>query len=112
MRNLSEELERARTAALVELIRTLVREEIALALNAVARAADELDAPYETAELDSRAYQAGKQVAATAVGNLKRCWTEGHENQDWFGRSIPECRRCGAPVSDPFETKDENDGTS
>jgi len=79
----------------------IVRKEITCTLNALSLAADELDS-YDTPELDSRAYRAGREVFQRAVANLNVCWTEGHSSTDGWGQPVPVCTRCGEST-DPFE---------
>lgn len=82
-------------------VRAVVREEIARAFGALQRAASDLDAPYDTAELDSRALGNIAQAAENAVRRL----TCPHEKYfTWHGR--PRCSRCGEPepeLEDPFK---------
>lgn len=75
-------------------IRRIVREEIVAAMGALAREADHLDAPYETAELDSRALE---NIKAAAEGAVKRLTCE-HEFTSAWG---PRCARCGEPEPEP-----------
>lgn len=84
-----------------EAVRALVREEIRAALGALAQTADDCDMPYETPELDSRAYQAGREVAQRALIELKKCWTEGHEFKTIYNEPTVTCRRCLTPVPEP-----------
>ena len=90
----------------LEQVRTVIREEITRTLNALSQAADELDMPYETAELDSRAYQAAREISKRAVASLNVCWTEGCTFTSAWGRPVTACARCGAPEpvpADPFQ---------
>ena len=80
-------------------VRRIVREEIVRAFEVLGRAADHLDMPYETAELDSRALSNIEDAAKEAVRRL----TCEHEYTSAWG---PRCARCGEPepVSvNPFE---------
>lgn len=86
-------------------LRAVVREEITRALDALARSADACNMAYETPEIDSRAYQAGREVATGALASLTRCWTDGHAFSSDWGEALSECRRCGAPAPDPFQEK-------
>lgn len=81
-------------------IRRIVREEITRALHALDLAANDLDG-YDTPELDSRAYSAGREVAQRAVTRLQQCWTEGHAFKSIWDKPLDTCRRCGAPVPEP-----------
>lgn len=92
-------------------IRAIVREEIGQALGALGRAADDLDMPYETAEIDSRVYSGAAQVAQRALSELIQCWTEGHEFKSIWNKPLETCRRCGAPVPTPVNPfEEETDG--
>jgi hypothetical protein len=52
-------------------VRALIREEIALAFRALSVAANDLDMPYETSELDSRALTNIEQAADRAAHEFK-----------------------------------------
>lgn len=91
----------------VQAVRETVRSEIAQALGALARAAGELDMPYETSELESRAYQAGGEIARQALTSLQVCWDKGHVFTDIWSRPIESCRRCGAPQPEPVNPFEE-----
>jgi hypothetical protein len=92
-------------------IRKIVREEIVNALGALARSADQLDMPYETAELDSRALE---NIKAAAEGAVRRLTCPHGTYQDW-GPESRRCSRCGepepAPVN-PFEDRGHIRGVS
>jgi hypothetical protein len=75
-------------------IRRIVREEIVAALGALARAADGLDVPYETAELDSRALG---NIGKAAENTIRRL-TCAHEYKSY---NPGECARCGEPAPEP-----------
>ncbi len=91
-------------------IRAIVREEISHALGALDLAANSLDG-YDTPELDSRAYSAGREVAQRALSELKHCWTEDHVFKSIWDEPRDTCRRCGAPVPEPVNPFEEkNDG--
>jgi hypothetical protein len=77
-------------------VRTIVREEIVRAFQALKREADSLDMPYETAELDSRALG---NIVQSAEGAVKRLTCTHEEYWDWGGRS--NCARCGEPEPEP-----------
>lgn len=82
-------------------IRRIVREELVAALQAMAREADRLDMPYETAELDSRALDNISKVAEGTVTRL----TCPHE-KTWTWSDKERCSRCGEPIpapDNPFE---------
>lgn len=104
-----ESLARARADTTEQLIRTIVREEIVRALGALAREADSLDAPYETAELDSRALSNIKEAAEGAVRRL----TCPHERYySWHGGRDSRCSACGEPEPEPQNPFEEDtDGT-
>jgi hypothetical protein len=100
----NDEKERAARRQLEdERIRRIVREELVAALGALAREADHLDAPYETAELDSRALG---NIKAAAEGAVKRLTCSHPDYYTWY--EVSKCARCGepepAPVN-PFEGK-------
>jgi hypothetical protein len=111
MRNLTEEMAEAREAALLARVRAVVREEIGLAFGALARSADKADIAYDTPEIESRVYSGVQTVAEAALQDIRLCWTEGHLHEEW-GQVYETCRRCRAPQPNPFETKDQTDGTS
>lgn len=82
-------------------IRRIVREEIIAALQVLSRSAYDLDIPYETAELDSRALGNITSAAENAVRRL----TCAHEFRDYRPE---ECWSCGEPAPEPvnpFEVK-------
>jgi len=108
MRNLRAELARRGADTTVDLVRTVVREEIARVLSALALAARELDS-YDTAEIESRSATVTAQVAEGTLANLLKCWTGDHGFEDWRGFIAATCRSCGAARPNPFETKEEND---
>lgn len=112
MRNLTEELAQARDAALLARVQAVVREEITVALRALALAAAEADMPYETGELESAGLAAVGRSATSAVENLLQCWNGEHDFEDWRGYRQETCRRCGAEQPNPFETKEDDHGTS
>lgn len=106
----TEDLTKGQRTAQEKLIRRIVREEIVNALGALAREAVELDMPYETAELDSRALENIKQAAEGAV---KRLTCDHPEYYTWH--DVPKCGRCGEPEPEPvnpFEDEETHDGTS
>jgi hypothetical protein len=108
----NEQEARKRAEAQENRLRAIVREEITQALRALDFAASDLD-DYDTPELDSRAYSAGRQVAQRAVTRLQQCWTEGHAFKTIWDRPLDTCRRCGAPVPEPvnpFEPKQLDPG--
>jgi hypothetical protein len=91
-------------------IRRIVREEITRALHALDLAASDLDG-YDTPELDSRAYSAGREVAQRAVTRLQQCWTEGHTFKSIWDKPLDACRRCGAPVPEPVNPFEAHEHT-
>lgn len=105
MRNLTEELAQARDAALLARVQAVVREEITMALRALALAAAEADMPYETGELESAGLAAVGRSATSAVENLLQCWNGEHAFEDWRGYAAESCSRCGTPRVNPFEAK-------
>ena len=83
-------------------VRRIVREEIAEALRMLAREAYDLDMPYETQDLDTRALD---NIRKAAEGAASRLLCE-HEYRFWLGRT--RCTRCGEPPpepANPFEEK-------
>lgn len=96
---ITEAMARKRLELTEQLIRSVVREEIVRALGALAREADHLDMPYETAELDSRALENIKAAANGAVQRLT-CPHEQYSTSVVQG-AAPYCRRCGEPQPEP-----------
>lgn len=87
-------------------VRSIVREEIVRALGALAREADHLGMPYETAELDSRALG---NIKAAAEGAVQRLLCPHEKHYIWYG--VSRCARCGEPETmpeNPFTSLDPN----
>jgi hypothetical protein len=83
-------------------LRQIIREEIAEAFQVLSRAADHLDEPYETTELDSRALQ---NVVRAAQKAADRVACEHGTYRDWYAGER-RCAECGEPEkmpANPFE---------
>lgn len=86
-------------------VRRIVREEIARALGALAREAEYLDMPYETAELDSRALG---NIAKAAEGAVHRILCPHETTVPGYPDGPRRCSRCGEPQlppADPFAAR-------
>lgn len=89
-------------------VRRIVREEIVAAFGMLAREANSLDMPYETAELDSRALE---NIRAAAEGAAQRM-TCAHEKYFSWGHDL-RCSSCGEPRPEPvnpFEDEEDSRG--
>lgn len=105
---IKEELARLQLQNLEDLVRTIVREEIAKAFGALAREAEHQDMPYETGELEASALRVLK---STAEGTVTRLTCEHGEYNTWRGET--RCDKCGEPEevpANPFEGKEGSRG--
>lgn len=82
-----------------ESVLSIVREEIVRVFQALGREASHLDAPYETAELDSRALSNIMEAAERTVRRLT-CPHERYSTSVVQG-AAPYCARCGEPEAMP-----------
>lgn len=91
-----EDMAKLQARAQDDVFRAIVREEIIRALGALKREAEHLDMPYETAELDSRAFA---NLAQAAEGAVQRLTCSHPSYYTWHGES--RCGRCGEPETMP-----------
>lgn len=91
-------------------LRTIVREEIARAFRALSVAASDLDMPYETSELDSRALTNIEQAADRALSNYKRMC--GAADEERAEESKDPFAEVAQPHVHRFEYADDGNGHS
>lgn len=79
-------------------LRTIIREEIALAMKTLGAAAESADMPYETGELESSALRAIQTATGRFLGEYKDAceWTDGERKRltDPFTGEAPDVASC------------------
>jgi hypothetical protein len=104
MRNLTEELEKLRQAALMDEVRAVVREEIARAFQAFRREAER----YDGGEIRDMAADA---LATVLDGTVTRLTCPHEKYQDWGFGPQPQCARCGEPEPQPVNPFEPHEHT-